>query len=79
MIVVLPTGAGPDGTDRPVEEMGGAVIVQNPDGAQRTGMPAAAIRAGAVDYVVPRGDRALLPRLVRGREPAAFHHERSAS
>lgn len=80
VIGVVLTGAGSDGTDgvQTVKGMGGVVIVQDPATAQQSGMPASAIRTGAVDYVVPPEEIApLLVRLARGRE-AAGADERDA-
>ncbi len=55
-IAVVLTGTGSDGSMgvQAIKKMGGTVIVQ--DGAQFSGMPAAAIQTGAVDFVLPLED-----------------------
>jgi len=55
VIAVVLTGSGTDATDgvQTVKEMGGIVIVQNPEEAEHPSMPASAIQSGAVDYVLP--------------------------
>lgn len=55
IIAVVLTGSGSDGTDgvQTVKSMGGLVIAQDPNQALYPGMPGAAIRSGAVDYVLP--------------------------
>jgi two-component system chemotaxis response regulator CheB len=54
-IGVVLSGGGSDATDgvQSVKAGGGIVIVQDPAQASHGGMPAAAIRTGAVDYVLP--------------------------
>jgi two-component system, chemotaxis family, protein-glutamate methylesterase/glutaminase len=55
VIAVVLTGSGCDGTDgvQAIRTAGGLVIVQNPATAAHASMPLAAIRSGAVDYVLP--------------------------
>lgn len=55
VIGVVLTGSGSDATDgvQAIKARGGVVIAQNPEEAEHPGMPASAIRSGAVDYVVP--------------------------
>ena len=72
VIGVVLTGAGSDGTDgvESIRGMGGIVIAQDPATAEQAGMPASAIRTGAVDHVVAANEIApLLVRLVRGGGP----------
>jgi two-component system chemotaxis response regulator CheB len=54
-IAVILTGGGSDGTEgvRMIKERGGRVLVQEPLGAQAWGMPAAALRTGCADFVLP--------------------------
>ena len=65
VIAVVLTGGGSDATDgvQAVKKMGGIVIAQNPDEAEHPSMPTAAIRSGAVDYVLSLDD--IGPALVR--------------
>ena len=65
VIAVVLTGSGTDATDgvQEVKNMGGIVIVQDPQQAQHPSMPLSAIRTGAVDYVLPLD--AIAPLLVR--------------
>ena len=73
VIAVVLTGGGRDATDgvQAVKEVGGVVIAQTPEEAERTGMPTAAIETGAVDYIVPIADIApLLLRLTTTGRPA---------
>jgi two-component system chemotaxis response regulator CheB len=58
LIAVVLTGGGSDGTDgvQSVKAHGGLVIVQDPATAQHASMPTAAVRSGAVDYVLPLED-----------------------
>ena len=55
LIAVILSGMGSDGSKGilSVKAMGGIVIVQNLETSQFTGMPCAAIRTGATDYVLP--------------------------
>lgn len=54
-ICVVLSGTGADGSLglKTVKEMGGLVIVQDPDEAGYDGMPRSAIKTGAVDFVLP--------------------------
>jgi len=72
---VVLTGANDDGAEglRRIKELGGVVIVQDPDSAERHEMPAAAIEATAADVVLPLEEigpflRSLLE--TRSRDPA---------
>lgn len=58
LIVVVLTGAGADGKEgiHAVKAAGGTVIAQDPATAEYDGMPAAAIRTGEVDMIVPLAD-----------------------
>ncbi|MCB1841638.1 MAG: hypothetical protein KDI09_01640, partial [Halioglobus sp.] len=51
---VVLSGTGSDGAVgvREIKSQGGLTIAQNPDTAEHTGMPSAAINTGAVDYVL---------------------------
>jgi two-component system, chemotaxis family, protein-glutamate methylesterase/glutaminase len=67
-IAVVLTGSGFDGTDgvQAIRALGGTVIAQDPTTSRYPSMPAAAIRTGSVDYVLPIEDVApLLIRLTR--------------
>ena len=73
-IAVVLTGSGMDATDgvQTVRAHGGVVIAQDPSTADYVGMPAAAIKSGAVDYVLPIDSIApTLAAIVRGERPAA--------
>lgn len=54
-IGIILSGTGSDGSRGilSIKEMGGLVIVQNPEEAQFDGMPASAINTGSVDFVLP--------------------------
>jgi len=54
-IAIVLSGTGSDGAVglSRVKEQGGVTIVQSPHDAEHEGMPAAAIRTGAVDFVLP--------------------------
>ena len=54
-IAVVLSGTGSDGAMgvRAVKQVGGTVIVQDPANAEFSGMPAAAIGTGGVDFVLP--------------------------
>ncbi|HEX9713535.1 MAG TPA: chemotaxis protein CheB [Actinomycetota bacterium] len=71
VIAVVLTGTGSDGEMgvRAVNAMGGTVIVQDPGTAAFAGMPQAAIRTGAVDFVLELQEIApAIARLVIGGE-----------
>jgi two-component system chemotaxis response regulator CheB len=74
LIAVVLSGTGSDGTDgvQHVKARGGRVIAQNVETAEHWGMPGAAVRSGAVDYVLPvDAIAAALDALVHGRPVAA--------
>ena len=54
-IAVVLSGTGADGSEgaRAVHERGGIVIAQERQSAEYSGMPDAAVRTGAVDFVLP--------------------------
>lgn len=58
LVAVVLTGLNADGSRglAAVKRRGGHVIVQHPDSAERSGMPAAAIATGLVDQVIVLGD-----------------------
>src|SRR5262245_46155034 len=55
LIAVVLSGGGTDATDgvEAVKSQGGVVIVQDRASSEQWGMPEAAIKTGAVDYVLP--------------------------
>ncbi len=55
VVGVVLTGSGSDASMgvRAVKERGGTVIVEDPESAQFSGMPRAAIESGGVDFVLP--------------------------
>ena len=55
VIAVVLTGTGKDGADgvRVVDEVGGTVMVQDPDTAEFDAMPRAAVETGCADFVLP--------------------------
>lgn len=55
LIGIILTGANSDGSKglKRIKELGGLVIVQDPDTAEADSMPRAAILSTAVDYVLP--------------------------
>jgi two-component system CheB/CheR fusion protein len=57
-IAVVLSGTGSDGAVgiARIKEQGGVTLVQSPGDAEHDGMPAAAIRTGAVDFVLPVAD-----------------------
>jgi two-component system, chemotaxis family, protein-glutamate methylesterase/glutaminase len=63
-IAVVLTGTGTDGNMgvQAIKRLGGTVIAQDRETAEFSGMPAAAIQAGAVDFVLPLGE--IAPALV---------------
>ncbi len=54
-IAIILSGTGSDGTRgiRKIKELGGMVIVQNPEDAKFDGMPNSAIASGFVDVILP--------------------------
>jgi two-component system chemotaxis response regulator CheB len=54
-IAVVLTGTGSDGIMgvQAIHKMGGTVIAQDPDEAEFSGMPNAAISTGSVDFILP--------------------------
>ncbi len=54
-IGVILSGTGSDGSRgvRAIKEVGGLVVVQNPDDAKFDGMPYNAVKTGVADYVLP--------------------------
>jgi two-component system chemotaxis response regulator CheB len=70
LIAVVLTGGGSDATDgvQQVKAHGGVVVAQDEGTSDHWGMPGAAVRSGAVDYVLPLGAIApALDALVHGR------------
>jgi two-component system chemotaxis response regulator CheB len=70
LVAVVLTGGGSDATDgvQTVKANGGLVIAQDPASAAHASMPAAAVRSGAVDFVLPlREIGPALDAIVRGR------------
>ena len=59
-IAIVLSGTGADGAVgvTRIKEMGGVTLVQAPADAEHEGMPAAAIRTGAVDFILPAVDMA---------------------
>jgi two-component system CheB/CheR fusion protein len=59
-VAIVLSGTGSDGAVgiARVKERGGITLVQAPDDAEHAGMPAAAIRTGAVDFVLPVAEMA---------------------
>jgi two-component system chemotaxis response regulator CheB len=55
LLGIILTGANQDGADglAAVREAGGITVVQQPDGTYESHMPAAALKLGPVDYVLP--------------------------
>ena len=55
LIAVVLTGSGTDATDgvQTVKAQGGVVIAQDQASSEHGSMPQAAVRSGAVDYVLP--------------------------
>lgn len=54
-IAVVLTGTGSDGSMglNAVKKMGGTIIVQDPESAEFSGMPVAAVQTGLADFVLP--------------------------
>jgi Chemotaxis response regulator containing a CheY-like receiver domain and a methylesterase domain len=68
-IAVVLTGTGSDGSKglHAIKKMGGTIISQDEGTSEFFGMPAAAIRTGLVDFVLPLNQiAAALTTLVRG-------------
>lgn len=68
-IAIVLTGTGSDGAMgvRAVKERGGTVVVQDPESAEFSGMPQAAVHTSAVDFVLPLEEIApVVARLVAG-------------
>ncbi|WP_405586659.1 chemotaxis protein CheB [Streptomyces sp. NBC_01092] len=63
-IACVLTGTGRDGAMGvdAVKSRGGTVIAQDPETAEFTGMPQAAVHTGAVDFVLPLGEIAAVVR-----------------
>ena len=57
-LALVLTGTGTDGAMgvRAIKKMGGTVVVQNPEHAEFSGMPQAAIDTQVVDFIVPLDD-----------------------
>ncbi|MGB9110705.1 MAG: CheR family methyltransferase [Telluria sp.] len=57
-VAIVLSGTGADGAVglTRIKEQGGLTLVQSPDDAEHEGMPEAAIRTGAVDFVLPAAD-----------------------
>ncbi|MGW7683472.1 chemotaxis protein CheB [Kribbella sp. NPDC054772] len=69
-IACVLTGSGRDGSMgvSAVKSRGGTVIVEDPESAEFSGMPEAAVGAGAVDFVLPLGEIAdVIAALVESR------------
>ncbi|MFJ2771395.1 chemotaxis protein CheB [Streptomyces sp. NPDC087300] len=71
-IACVLTGTGKDGSlgTEAVKSRGGTVIVQDPDTAEHSGMPTAALGAGPVDFVLPLEEIAAV---IRGLVEAKRH------
>jgi two-component system, chemotaxis family, protein-glutamate methylesterase/glutaminase len=54
-IAVVLTGTGSDGSMGigAIKKMGGTVVAQDKDSAEFSGMPAAAVRSGHADFILP--------------------------
>ena len=73
LVAVVLSGTGSDGTDgvQTVKAHGGIVIAQDEASSQHWGMPRAAVKSGAVDYVLPIVDIGpALKALVHGQAAA---------
>ncbi|GAB0102442.1 hypothetical protein JMUB6875_14100 [Nocardia sp. JMUB6875] len=57
-IACVLTGSGSDGSMgvTAIKSRGGTVIVQDPEEAEFSGMPEAAVKTGAVDFILPLAD-----------------------
>lgn len=70
-IAVVLTGTGSDGAMGvgAVKKTGGTVVVQDEESAEFSGMPSAAIKTGAVDFILPLDEiSSALVKLVTGSE-----------
>jgi two-component system, chemotaxis family, protein-glutamate methylesterase/glutaminase len=70
VIACVLTGSGSDGAMGvgAIKSRGGTVIVQDPESAEFTGMPDAAVATGSADFVLPLGEiAAVICRLVEAR------------
>ena len=70
LIAIILTGANHDGADglKRVKECGGLTIVQDPQTAEATAMPRAALTASQVDHILPLAEiGALLHSLAAGK------------
>ena len=70
LVVIVLTGHGSDATDgvQTVKAQGGVVIAQDPASAEAKSMPQAAIRSGAVDFVLPlEAIAGTVDAIIRGR------------
>jgi two-component system chemotaxis response regulator CheB len=77
-IAVVLTGSGEDGAAGivAVKRMGGRVISQDEETSEHFGMPGAAAKTGAVDFVLPLDKIAeTLGRLVTAEHPRGARHE----
>jgi two-component system chemotaxis response regulator CheB len=73
-IAIVLSGTGSDGTDgvQAVKAHGGIVIAQDQATAEHWNMPEAAVKSGAVDYVLPVADiAAAVTAMVRGQAVSA--------
>lgn len=70
-IAVVLTGTGTDGATgiRAIKKMGGTVVAQDPEHAEFTGMPQAAIATQMVDFILPLDDIADALVLLVGSTP----------
>ncbi|KAA1261183.1 Aerobic respiration control sensor protein ArcB [Rubripirellula obstinata] len=77
-IGVILSGTGSDGSAglKEIKDHGGLTVVQDPDEASHRGMPQAAVKAGAVDLILPVSE--IAPRLVRYVHHAREHGPLSA-
>lgn len=71
-IAVVLTGTGSDGAMgvQAIKKMGGTVLAQDQDSAEFSGMPAAALQTGVVDFVLPLEEirSALITLVMKGNE-----------
>ena len=71
-IGVILSGTGSDGTmgAKAIKKMGGTLIVQEPETAEFSGMPAAARQTGLADFVLPLGEIAGALQTLLAERPA---------